>query len=216
MGSIMGCIAAREDVAEEPAFTKSGKSIFEKKHITRNDINAYIEIHAELWAMLAVNLNKSEEFCKQTATEVAYDMAKTQTSPTNNIGSSPTLQAPEVERRVDREGSFVTQNQFKSFRSEWVKNPYGQQEFFQRCVFAVFDVDQSKALDQDELSNFLDVFYEAGSIFAGDLRLPDKTTLQQIVSDRLDKNHDSLLTFEELRGLISGTADISHASTGGL
>ena len=44
--------------------------------------------------------------------------------------------------------------------------------FGNRDDFAAFDADDNGYLDYDELDQFLDVFYAADSIFAGDARLP--------------------------------------------
>ena len=41
-----------------------------KSGITRDELEEYIEEHAELWAMLSVNLGLSEEKCKEIATRM--------------------------------------------------------------------------------------------------------------------------------------------------
>mmetsp|Transcript_35125 Transcript_35125/g.44766 ORF Transcript_35125/g.44766 Transcript_35125/m.44766 type:complete len:200 (-) Transcript_35125:233-832(-) len=188
------CDCGKND--NEQIIRDDGSNIMKAKKISKNDFEQYIEKHAELWAMLAVNLGKSEEFCREIASSVAYSMAQ-------NIKS-----------KNASESGKLTQSQFTSFRVNWVQNPKGQREFFQRCVFAVFDEDNNKVLDDDELSNFLDIFYEAGSIFKGDLRLPEKDKLTQWVKEKLDTDHDGKLSFEEIGSLISGTTDLSEISIG--
>ena len=59
---------------------------------------------------------------------------------------------------------------------------------------------------QTELDKFLDVFYEAGSIFKGDARLPPKEQLRTLIYTKLDQDGDGKLSFEEIHSLISGSA----------
>lgn len=104
----------------------------------------------------------------------------------------------------------MSANEFHLFWSEYIGSPKGQQEFFHRTVFAVFDADGNGYLDPNELDKLLDTFYEAGSIFKGDARLPkDKDTLKRIVTERLDVDKDGKLSFEEIRMLISGSANLT-------
>ena len=95
---------------------------------------------------------------------------------------------------------------FVAFHRQILKDPKGQQRFFHHCVFAAFDADGNGVLDAAELDKFLDVFYEAGSIFKGDARLPEKATLREQIYAKLDGNGDKLLAFDELHSLISGSA----------
>ena len=76
-------------------------------------------------------------------------------------------------------------------------------EFFHRTVFQVFDQDGNGYLDLEEIDGFLNVFYEAGSVFAGDARLPpSKDDLKHKVVTELDANHDGKFEFEEIRPLL--------------
>ena len=78
---------------------------------------------------------------------------------------------------------------------------------FHRAVFATFDEDGNSTLDAGELDKFLDTFYEAGSIFKGDARLPEKKEdLKKMVNEKLDADGDGKFSFEEIRSLISGSA----------
>mmetsp|Transcript_19733 Transcript_19733/g.23492 ORF Transcript_19733/g.23492 Transcript_19733/m.23492 type:complete len:186 (-) Transcript_19733:163-720(-) len=156
--------------------------------ISKDEMSTFIEKHAELWAMLGVNLGIGEDKCREIATNVAYSLA--------------------CDSKSDNTTS-LSENQFLNFTTNYVNSPKGQQEFFHRTVFATFDVDGDNTLDTKELDRFLDTFYEAGSIFKGDKRLPEKEVLRQIVNDRLDKDGDGKLSFDEIHMLISGSADLS-------
>jgi Ca2+-binding EF-hand superfamily protein len=163
--------------------------------ISRDELAKFIERNSHLWAMLSVNLNIPEQRCRDIATDVAYQMAKKKTS----IMSSLRDMSESTKAREP------TVQEFQSFLTMvHPDNPKGQQEFFHRTVFATYDVDGNGYIDNHELDKFLNVFYEAGSIFAGDVRLPDKETLKRNVLHDLDVNGDGKLEFQELRILISG------------
>jgi Ca2+-binding EF-hand superfamily protein len=161
--------------------------------ISREELAKFIETNSHLWAMLSVNLNIPEQHCRDIATDVAYQMAKK----TSNMSSLKDMSESTKAREP-------TVQEFQSFLGMVQNNPKGQQEFFHRTVFATYDVDGNGYIDNHELDKFLDVFYEAGSIFAGDVRLPDKATLKRNVLEDLDVNGDGKLEFQELRTLISG------------
>ena len=161
--------------------------------ISREELRAFIAKNEKLYLMLSVNLNIPADQCRDIATDVAYLMAKRgydQTMSLRDLTSSTRLRLPTI---------------FQSFLN-FLDQPKGQQEFFHRTVFAVYDLDMSGYIEPDELDNFLNVFYEAGSIFAGDVRLPQKATLRKEVMRQLDTNGDGKLEFSELRTLISGGA----------
>lgn len=147
-----------------------------------------------LWAMLSVSLRLEEQDCRLIATDVAYQLAKTGKSK-KSVGD---LSAKERKREP-------TLTELQSFL-DFVKKPKGEQEFFHRTVFRVFDENGKGYLDSDEFGNFLDIFYKAGSIFAGDARLPPKELLKEKVFAELDTNGDGKLDFQEIRSLISGGA----------
>lgn len=157
-----------------------------KSGLTRKEVEEYIEEHAELWAMLSVNLNIEESRCRQIACDVAFSIGQ------------------EDDEKMRRQ-SIMTVKQFHTFRNIVLKNPKGQQEFFQRTVFAAYDENNSGHLDSAELDKFLDLFYSAGSIFKGDVRLPPKAELKEQLYSELDKDGDQLLSFEDLRSVISGS-----------
>ena len=46
-----------------------------KHKLSVDEVHAFIAKHAELWAMLSVNLGIDEERCKQIATDVAFQIA---------------------------------------------------------------------------------------------------------------------------------------------
>jgi Ca2+-binding EF-hand superfamily protein len=161
--------------------------------ISKEEVSKFIEKNAKLWAMLSVNLNLPEKKCREIATQVAYQLAKKR-----KCKSLKDMDFSEKERKP-------TVKEFQAFLDH-LKDPKGEQEFFHRTVFAVYDQDQNGYLDPNELSKFLDVFYEADSIFAGDARLPAKAELKATALKNLDKNGDGKLDFQEMRSLISGGA----------
>lgn len=156
-----------------------------KSGLTHEEVEVYIEKHAELWAMLSVNLNIEEAKCKEIATRVAFAIGQ-------------------EENDIRKRKSVMTVKEFHTFRSTVLENPKGQQDFFQRTVFAAYDQDHNGKLDSTELDKFLDLFYSAGSIFKGDVRLPPKSELKEQLYSRLNKDQYQTLTFEELRDVISG------------
>ena len=183
--------------------------------ISLDELATYMEKNARLWAMLAVNLGLPEQQCRDIATTVAYKLAKNidkktmralpsmDEIDTNDFHASHNSSSSSSLQEQDREPTLKEISRFLDF----VKTPHGEQEFFHRTVFCTYDQDENGYLDADELDGFLDVFYEAGSIFAGDARLPpSKFLLKLEVLVSLDTDGDGRLTFPELRSLISGGA----------
>ena len=151
----------------------------------KDEIGAFVASNAELWSMLSVNLGMSEERCQEIATRVGMELATG-------------LEGDEAMN------SMVNRRQFHMFRKKYIVDPHGQQEFFHRSVFATFDKDNNSYLDEEELDHFLETFYKSGSIFHGDIRLPAKEELKSIILARV--NDDGKLSFEIMRGVISGAA----------
>jgi Ca2+-binding EF-hand superfamily protein len=156
--------------------------------MSKDELADYVKSHAELWAMLGVNLDMKEERCCEIATNVAFALALDQADA--HMASS--------QRRE------LSKAEFHNFRTKYVLDAKGSQEFFQRALFATFDANGNGELEPAELDKFLDIFYEANSIFKGDKRLPTKKKLRKLVFEKLDTDNDGVLTFEEIRGLISG------------
>lgn len=149
--------------------------------------------------MLAVNLNLPEEQCFDIATDVAFQLAKTKKSKSaRDLRKSLTDTTSEREREP-------TVRELQSFL-DFVKKPKGEQEFFHRTVFQAFDQDENGYLDLDELDKFLEIFYEADSIFANDSRLPPKEMLKEMVLKEFNTDGDCRLGFQDIRFLISGGA----------
>ena len=109
-----------------------------------------------------------------------------------------------------REDIEMTQEQFSCFLTQYLASPAGQQEFFARTVFTAFDQDGNGELDELELDQFLNLFYEAGSIFFRDKRLPEKSRLRQLVME-CDADGDGRLSFEEIADVITGKMALSAA-----
>ena len=166
------------------------------KSLSADELGQWIGTHAELWAMLAVNLNLEEERCRSIATEVAFQLASEHAD-----GATEARGSDGVKR-------IMTVTEFVRFRTLVVDDPKGRQNFFHRCVFTAFDSDGNGYLDAAELDRFLETFYKADSIFKGDARLPEKDELRRIVNTKLDTDGDGKLRFEELHGLISGSAEV--------
>jgi Ca2+-binding EF-hand superfamily protein len=162
--------------------------------IQKTELAKFIARNEKLYMMLSVNLQLPVEKCQEIATNVAFQMSKR---------SNPNASLRDLsEATKQREPTLAEFNRFLGFLEE----PRGQQEFFHRTVFSTFDLDGSGYIEPHELDNFLDIFYQAGSIFAGDARLPKKSTLKKEVMKQLDTNRDGKLEFTELRTLISGGA----------
>ena len=163
--------------------------------ISKEELYNYIEQNAKLWAMLSVSLNIPEEECLDIACEVAFQLALAKWSKKKKLeilsSNEPT-----------REPSLREIQAFLNF----VKKPQGEQEFFHRTVFFAFDENGDGLLDSKELDKFLQIFYDAEGIFAGDARLPSKAELKRRVYKDLDENGDGQLDFYEIRSLITGGA----------
>jgi hypothetical protein len=156
--------------------------------MSKDELADYVKSHAELWAMLGVNLNMKEERCCEIATNVAFALA---------MGRTDAHMPPSQRRELSKA-------EFHNFRTKYVLDPKGSQEFFHRAIFATFDANGNGVLEPAELDNFLDIYYEADSIFKGDKRLPTKKKLRKLVLEKLDTDNDGVLSFEEIRGLIGG------------
>ena len=178
--------------------------------ISFKELQRYIEGNAKLWAMLAVNLNLPEADCREIATRVAFQLAK-HLNKRNGDGTLPSSSC-KVEEEAEEEKREPTVYEIADLL-DFLQTPTGAQEFFHRTVFAAFDADNNGYLDYDELDQFLDVFYAADSIFAGDARLPPKFILKVQVLVEFDANQDGRLSFEEMRTLISGGAQCLQSSS---
>eukprot|EP00811_Abedinium_folium_P018391 NODE_27319_length_517_cov_4.479487.p2 GENE.NODE_27319_length_517_cov_4.479487~~NODE_27319_length_517_cov_4.479487.p2 ORF type:complete len:153 (+),score=38.56 NODE_27319_length_517_cov_4.479487:57-461(+) len=104
--------------------------------------------------------------------------------------------------------------EFYSLYNNVLDNPVAQADFFGEAVFAVFDPNADGVVDKVEFEAFLDLYYKEGSIFAGDSRLPSREKLREAVWERLDTNHDGMLSYQELRPLLKGhfRVDPGHES----
>lgn len=149
--------AAEKKAAEAAARHEAAVAIDANQNgsISMPELARYIdEKHAKVWALLALSLNLPEERCRDVAANVAFQMSKA-------VPYRTVEELSDLER--DLEPSVAQLEGFMAF----VKEPKGELEFFHRAVFATFDTDGNGYLDPQEIDAFLDVFYEAGSIFAG-------------------------------------------------
>jgi Ca2+-binding EF-hand superfamily protein len=168
------------------------------KALSLDELGTYVSSHSELWTMLGMSLDLNVKKCIELATDVAFTLASGEgvTKPKKN----------EYYRKKDRE---LTEAEFTHFHKNYVLDPEGARLFYLRTIFAAFDVNGDGVLERNELDRFLDVFYEAGSVFKGNKRLPDKKELQRIVIGRLDKNKDGALNFQEMRSLLEVVAVVT-------
>jgi Ca2+-binding EF-hand superfamily protein len=155
--------------------------------ISHEEIAKFIDANPFLYVMLGVNIGLEEDECKKVATRVAIEL-------TSCKQGKEAMTVP------------LTKRQFMTFQESFVNDPQGSKEFFHRSVFCAFDHDGNSVLDMKETDQFLDIFYKAGSIFAGDKRLPEKEDLKKLILEELDENGDGMFSFEEIRSLISGSA----------
>jgi len=206
MGNTCGCQAV--DAVEKDSrneFNSLKSSNDTNKSISRDEFAGFVDKNAQLWSMLTVNLGLSEERSKNIASDVAFNLASTspksgkKSSKKGNKGASESLLVKEQ----------LTKEEFHEFRKHFVLDPKGNLELFHRCVFAAYDTDKNGTLDRGEISKFLDIFYDQESIFKGDDRLPSKKKLTKIVFQKMDANKDGILSFEEIRVLISGKMHFS-------
>jgi Ca2+-binding EF-hand superfamily protein len=167
------------------------------KSLSKDELSKYIGTHAELWTVLGVQLNLPVKKCMELATDVAFALA-TGEGITKPVGN---------EFRKHRD---ITEEEFKVFHKNYVLEAKGSHELFLRTIFAAFDLNGDGVLDRPEFYKFLDVFYEAGSVFKGKMKLPEKKELMNIVGARLDTNKDGLLTFEEIRSLLEVVAVVTQ------
>lgn len=156
--------------------------------VGRDELKDYVESNPALWAMLDANIGLGEEQCKMICMRVVSQII------TGLHGK-------------DAQEATIKKRDFIRFEKQYVKDPKGSQEFFHRCVFAAFDTDHNGVLDKGETDCFLDTFYQTGSIFHGDKRLPEKEELKTVILQTLDANGDGEFSFEEIRTLMSGDAD---------
>lgn len=193
------------------------------KELDVEELHRFVKANAQLWAMLGINTGLGEDRCIAIATQLAFEMAVEEaaagaSSKSRSLSLSILRRATSSSRsskaQVSRRDASLeptrtvsmSKVEFMLFKKNIVEDPKGQQRFFQRAVFAAYDADQNGTLDAKELTNFIDIFYQAGSIFKGDARLPTKEVLIRTIYKKLDSDGDGLLTFEELSSVISGSA----------
>ena len=99
----------------------------------KEELMKYIDRHAVMWSMLAVNLNLDVDECKKIAFQVMLNL-------------------------VTAGEDTMNQNQFETFNTKFVLDPKGYLEFFQRTVFAAFDTDNDGVIDDTELDVFVNIF----------------------------------------------------------
>ena len=186
-----------------------------RRRMSVDEFGMFLDRNAQLWAMIGVNLGLEDEKCKAIAARVAMQMYGRENSfsersqPAGGGGAaaaSSTAASSPQQTGPNGRAVMLDRDDFVQFHKQIVKDPKGQQRFFHMCVFAAFDLDGNGFLDPSELDKFLDVFYQAGSIFKGDARLPPKEELRGLIYSKLDKDGDKLLTFDELQSVISGSA----------
>jgi Ca2+-binding EF-hand superfamily protein len=159
--------------------------------LARDELLRWIAGHGELWMMLQVNLSLSDAHCREIAVDTAFEITRETRKATGAV-------------------ELMDAAQFLKFRTI-VDDPRGQLEFFHRSVFNAFDGDRNGYLDDSELGAFLDTFYQAGSIFAGDARLPPKEDLFTQLKESSEA-HGGHLDFEAMHAMIAGKRDVRAVS----
>lgn len=159
------------------------------KTATQDEIYKFVSSNDKLWAMLGENLDLPHLECKGIATRVAMELA-------SGLQGEAAMKAE------------VDKDQFHQFRKRYMLDKRGNEEFFHRAVFATFDRDNNNQLDEDELEDFLDIFYKSNSIFAGDAKLPPKHVLKRQIMEKFDDDGNGSLDFEEIRLVIAGEGNL--------
>jgi len=151
----------------------------------REEIEAYVATQANLWKMLSDNFGLSLEECQGVATGVAVELAA------------------EGDRKAFKKG--VDKRQFHRFRTKYIEDPEGNVEFFDRCIFRIFDADGDGVLGEDELDKLLDGLYSTTDFYAtgsnpelGELKLPPKTTFKKELMTS-DRDGDGKFSLSEIR-----------------
>jgi len=152
--------------------------------LDREELLTVIAELPQLWAMLEVNTGIEASRCQDIATCVAM-----------------------TKLDLNKDG-FLSWHEFRALWTGVLLNPHSQLEFFHRAMFNAFDADGNQVLDKEELAAFIDMFYREGGPYKGDARLPDKAVLTEHAMERLDKNGDGVLSFQELEPFFTGHADI--------
>lgn len=146
---------------------------------SREEIKDYVEENPALWAMLDAVLPVGEDQCKLISVRVIIQLM------TGLFGAQA-------------KDAVLKKRDFVRFENDYVKNPRGSKEFFHRCVFSSFDIDNDGKLKKKEAISFLDKFYASGSVLHGSTRLPEKKDLKKLIKGfEGDK-----LTFDEITTLI--------------
>ena len=173
-----------ENKAANKAFKKMDKD--GSKSASVAEMFQFIAKNDALWDQLATQTEQPPKACKKAATRAAMELA-------TGLDGQAALDAE------------LDKDQFLEFHEKYVDDPAGQQEFFYRAVFEIFDKDNSGYLDDKELDPFLDILYKSGSMFQGNLqKLPPKDKLRKIFYEKLDKDGDRKFEYEEIRMVITG------------
>jgi len=150
-------------------------------YLNKTELTCFVDNHPELWAMLEITTGRSESECQTLVTSLLMD---------------------KLDLNKDK---LISWGEFQGLWYGVLSDPKGQLDFFHAALFGVFDPNKDGVLDREEFSDFLDIFYKEGSVFLGDYRLPEKNVLRDRVYSELDTNDDGLLTFSEMRPLLTGS-----------
>ena len=151
--------------------------------ISQNDVKDYVDDNPQLWAMLEANLQMREKKCKELCYRVIVELV------TGLHGQ-------------EAQDSLLKKKDFVRFEKRYVKDAKGSVEFFRRCLFAALDTDQIGVLDKRRTDKFLDIMCNSGSIFHGNIRLPEKVELKKLFYALLGEDEDLGFTFEDIDSMI--------------
>jgi hypothetical protein len=137
--------------------------------VTQDEIRDYIQSNSTLYAMLSVVTGKSQKECVTVAVRVAMELISQQ-------------------RGEAAQTAILTRQNFQQHLVQAVvenPQPGALKEFLYRCMFAAFDQNTDGFLDESEVNQFLDAFYQSGPIFQGDSRLSQKAKFKELIWEQL-------------------------------
>lgn len=157
-----------------------------KKIISKDEVAQFVASKRDMWNMLSVKLGRPKAQCQSVATRVAMELASGKEGP-------------------DAMRANIDKDQFHDFRKKYILADWGSNEFFYRTIFATFDIDHDNGLNDRELDEFLEIFYQPDSAFKG-ANMPPKMELKKMVLEKYDDDGNGLLEFEEIRQVIKDAA----------
>lgn len=164
--------------------------------VSKEELREYVEGKPQLWLILEANIQLGEEQCKMICIRVVTELIS------GLFGK-------------DARDALIRKRDFQRFERKYVDNPKGSQEFIHRCLFAAFDTDHDGILNEKETADFVDAFYNSGSVYQGKCRLPEKRDLMIMIRRKYDGEGEGQFTFHEMQEIIEQNAaaeDMDHVT----